>query len=298
MLEGLRPAHVKLIGVYWVRFSVRTGGGLMTLLVVVLTGLCVAAAFIAPVEALMKESPELGHSEEETADYLDRLARSDQFVDVVNWVTGDKEQAAYLLRDQPALLSVIFVLLLMLFPFVAALAGFNQTAGEIGNHGLRFLLLRTERPNVFVGRFLGTLAFTAASTGVMFAVLLLYITLKFSIYDAGSLLAWGGQGFLAALFICLPHIALCAWISGLMDSPFGALAICQLLVGFPILFLNLIDWTAGGDQSWLLRLLPWGWKYDLISGDLGTRLLAYGVMTLFALGFLALGVRAFQKRDL
>jgi hypothetical protein len=298
MLTGLRSAHVGLIARYWVRFSVRTGGGLMTLCLVLMVGLGVGAAFISPIEQVMKTGPSVGHTELETADFMDQVAGSDQVVGIVKWITGDEGQARYLLREQPALLSAIFVFFLILFPFVATVAGFNQTAGDIGTRGLRYLLLRTERPNVFLGRFVGTVGFVAFALALTFLVLLVYVALRFRIYAPGELVAWTLQGYLACFFLCLPYVALCAWLSGLLDGAFAALSICQMVVGFPILFLHLADANVDGDQSWLLRLLPWGWKYDLLDGDLGTRAVAYAVMVGFTLLFLALGLRAFGKRDL
>jgi hypothetical protein len=53
---------VGLVASYWVRFSLRTGGGLICLLLVLLTGLGVGAAFVTPIENVMKASPEVGHT--------------------------------------------------------------------------------------------------------------------------------------------------------------------------------------------------------------------------------------------
>lgn len=296
---GLRAGHVRLIGSYWVRFSVRTGGGLMALLLVLTVGLSVAAMFITPVEELVKASPELGHSEGEAVAMVQKLAESEQVVDVVEWITGaDEQDAEYLLRGNPALLSVILLVMLMIFPFVACVAGFNQTSGDISTRGLRYLLLRTERPNIFLGRFLGTLGFSALSVGLVIVILGLYVGFKFTFYGFGEISVWLLQGWLAAMFVVMPYLALCAWISGLIDSSFGSLALCLLLAGFPVIFLKLADMFIRGDQDWLERLTPWGWKYELLSGDPGKRILAYAVMVGFTVLFLWLGMRAFAKRDL
>ena len=254
---------------------------------------------MTPVEELMKASPELGHTEEEAVATVQRLAESKQVVDVVEWVTGaEEEDAEYLLRDNPALLSVILLIFLIVFPYIACVAGFNQTSGDIATRGLRYLLLRTERPNIFFGRFLGTLGFTALSIGIVVVILGLYIGFKFKIYGFGEMATWLTQGWVAAIFIVLPYLALSAWVSGLIDSPFGSLALCLLLTGFPVIFLKLVDLAIKGDQGWLDRLTPWGWKYELLSGDVPTRLTAYGAMLAFTALFLFLGMRSFAKRDL
>lgn len=298
-LTGLRRDHVSLIARYWMRFSMRTGGGLMTVLVALITGLSIGAMFTTPIESLMSTSTEVGHTPEEAASTVDRISRSQEVSKVVEWVTDSKEsQVVYLLRSQPAIISAMLLAMLMSFPFVFCLGGFNQTSGDIGNRGLRYLLLRTERPNIFMGRFLGTLGFLAISIGLLVAVLVIYVGAKFNIYPAMDLFLWGLQGFVALMLLALPYVAMCAWISALMDSPFGSLSICLLLTGFPIAFLKMLNFATKSKADWLDRLLPWGWKYDLLAGDLGTRLLAYAAMLGFTGFFLAIGLRGFRRRDL
>lgn len=299
MFSGVQWRHIRIVSNYWMRFSVRTGGGLMALFLVLITGLSVAHLFITPVEGLMERAPELGHTEGEAADAIARVAESEQIRDVVQWITGqDQGEVEYLLREQPALLSVIWLMLLMFFPFVTAIGAFNQTSGDIGNRGLRYLLLRTERTNVYLGRSLGTLYFSTASLLLLMVLVLLYVGLKLNLYGFGELMGSGLQGTLALLFLSLPYIAMCGWLSSLFDSAFASLAICLLMVGGPIVAFKVIDAASRTDLEWLQRLLPWGWKYELLSGDIGTRLLAYGVMLGFTAFFMALGMRHFHRRDL
>ena len=134
---------------------------------------------------------------------------------------------------------------------------------------------------------------------MVFTLILVYIAFKFRIYEGGALLGWGLQGFLAILLLVLPYLAMCAWLSSMLDSAFGALAICLTAAGMPIIFVKIANAVAmNTDLSWLVRLLPWGWKYDLLAESPQTRLLAYGVMIGFTLLFLGLGLVTFSKRDL
>lgn len=298
-LAGLRADHVRLIARYWVRFALRTGGGLMTILVVLLAGLSLASIFFAPVEMLMEKSPELGHESGEAAAAMDRIARSEQVASVVGWVTGARqEQVDYMLQDNPALLSAVFLVLLAMLPWIVCLGAFNQTSGDIANKGLRYLLLRTERPNIFFGRFLGALVFLAASLGLLLLLLAAYVGLKLNVYEAGALTGWTLQAYAAFLVLALPYVALCAWVSSAIDSPFGALALSLLASGFPVAFLKLLGAAMRTPPEWLDRLLPWGWKYDLLSANLGTRFVAVVALLGFTLAFLALGARHFRRRDL
>ncbi len=299
MSDGTNARHVKIVGSYWMRFSLRTGGGLTALLLALVTGLGVAQAFITPVENLMKEAPKLGHSEGEAADSIATIAESNEIAGALKWITGlGESEIEYLVTDQPALLSVIWIFLLAFIPFLTVLSAFNQTAGDIGNKGLRYLLLRTERSNIYLGRSVGTLLFSTGSLLLLLGLVLVYVGLKLKLYPFGDLASSGMHGFLALFFLSLPYIAMCGWFSAMFESAFGSLAICLLVTGFPILGLKMVNWATESDLAWMEQLTPWGWKYDLLSGDMGARLLAYGVMLGFTAVFLVLGMRQFQKRDL
>ena len=300
MLRGLDPTHVRLIATYGVRFSIRTGGGLMAMLLILSLGLTGATFVVKPVEITMDKAAQHGHGEAETAARINEIAQSDGVVGMVREVTGgSEEETEYLLREKPALLSAIWLILLFIFPFLACLAGFNQTAGEIGSRGLRYVLLRTARPNIFVGRFLGALLFTAVSTALMVGVLVTYIGVKLNVYPLGDLLGWGFQGYIALMCLATAYLALCSWISAMLDSAFGSLALCFAAAAGSLIVVKMADAVARGmDLAWLSKCIPWGWKFDLLSGDLPTRLTGYGVMLGFTLLFLTLGLRTFTKRDL
>jgi hypothetical protein len=299
MFDGLRFPHVRLVATYWLRSSLRTGGGLVGLLLVLVTGISVAGIFLSPVEAVLEKAPEVGHTRAQAARDLDRTLRSDQMAGFVGWATGqDQGEVHYLLDEQPALLSVFWLMLLLLYPFLTCVCTFNQTAGDIGSRGLRYLLLRTERPNVLLGRLLGSGVFVAISTFFVALIVVLYIGIKLNVYGLGAMVLWTLQGYLAVMLVALPYAALCAWISSLLESAFAALALCLLATGAPVLVVRLVHGATRLDVDWLLRVVPWGWRYDLLSHDMGTRLLAYAMMLVFTVLFGLLGLRAFSKRDL
>ena len=178
------------------------------------------------------------------------MARLEDVRSFVGWVAGgDKDQTSYLLDENPALLSVILMTLLMFIPFLACYGGFNQTSGDIQSRGMRYLLLRTERANIFFGRFLGAVAFTAIYLLVVLTIVVLYLALKLKIYDGGALAAWGLQGYVALVIGTLPYLAICSWISAAIDSPFGSLVLCLLLTGLPIVFMLALAGAAGSTTT-------------------------------------------------
>jgi hypothetical protein len=140
------------------------------------------------------------------------------------------------------------------------------------------------------------------SAVLLLVVVVLYIHLKFRFYDLGALLSWGGTGLLAVFFEALPYIALSAWISGMLSSAFLSLFLTLVATWVPLLFLFMIKGMlvamAAIDVPWLMRIVPWGWRYDLLHGDAGTRLTACAAMCGFAGLFFLLGLWSFRRRDL
>ena len=59
-------------------------------------------------------------------------------------------------------------------PFVISFLAFNQISGDVQNHGLRYLLLRTARCNIFFGRFIGTVLFSTAVMAFIASAYALY----------------------------------------------------------------------------------------------------------------------------
>lgn len=304
MWTGLKAAHVNLVARFASKFALRTGGGIVFLLLVVLTGLTVAGIFISPVESIIEQEDfqreaRAAGQDLTAAKVIDEITKSDQFRTVIRWMAGgDEKETDYLLHENPALLSAFFIVLLMLFPYLACFGGFNQTSGDIQNRGLRYLLLRTERANIFFGRFAGTALFTLIYTAVLVVLLLLYVGFKLNIYSWGALASWGAQGLVALFFTALPYIALCAWLSAAIDSPFGSLVLTLLITTFSWGLIRAAAVPLRFDSDVGVKFLPWGWKYELLSGDPGTRLLAVGVMLGFTALLLVLGLRTFHKRDL
>jgi len=297
------PQHVWIIALYSMRFALRSGGGLMFLLIFLTVGLSIASLFIAPLEELVKMDGPDGMSASELSI---TILESDMVADAVEWITSsDSAQSEYLLKDNPALLSAILLILLIAVPFTTCFGAFNQTSGDIASRGLRYLLLRTERSNIFLGRFLGVLLFTIVSVIGTMLVILLYVQFKVGAYPGMDLWLWGFQGLTAIFFLSLPYIALCAWISCMLDTPFGSMAICLLISGFSLAILYMLKLALVASMEvdpeslgWLVKTVPWGWKYELLHGELTARITAILAMLGFTAAFLFLGLRHFKKRDL
>ncbi len=317
-------AHVRLISQYWTRFSVRSGSGLVYLMIVLIFGLSVAHMLISPVELLMHQQvQDMGHRDPNLVqEMIMSLGKP-----VVKFVLGSKslgevakqaseqpmmmgppmaekvdtsaagQWAVFLLEDRPALLSAIFLILVFGMPFAISFLAFNQTSGDVQSRGLRYLLLRTERANIYLGRFLGTAVFSTGVIAFLILTIVLYLGLKTRLYPAGDLLIWSMQGFYAASILMLPYIAVCAMISACVSSPFLSLILGKLVIA-GTLFFAVIGRFAWEPLKYIKYLLPWGWQNQLLHpsvvhwGCAGLACLAYTAV------FLMIGYRRFEKRDL
>ncbi len=294
----IRTPHLKLIAGHSVRHGIRGGAGLMAMLMTLVIGLGLASVVINPLDAANNLADKMSAADAaqvqaETAQMVISIARK-----AIDWaVEPSAGQLNYLTRDQPAIVSAILVLLFLVTPLLSCMAGFNQTSGDIGSKGLRFLLIRTERPNIFLGRLVGTFVFSAAVYLLLFAILAIYMAVKVKVHPSGSMVSWLFFGYLRLLLFSMPYIALCAWVSCSIDSAFGSLMIALLLVYMVPFFFGI----ASGIEAKLSYgqfLTPWGFKYLLLE-PIGPRFLGgVGAMLGFTGFFVFIGMRHFSKRDL
>ncbi len=291
---GARRALVASFG--W-RHALRGGSAVLYLLTLLGGGLMIAAAFINPVESLLHDS------KPRAAERAAEMLRSGMAVDAIGWITGASEATCeYFVKEQPTLQSAILLMLLAFMPFFACMGGFNQTAGEIGSKGLRFLLLRTDRRSLFLGRFMAALVFSTIGLLVLTVVTTLYLAWKLDLYSTPALLWWGVQGTLALWLVMLPHLAATAWLSASLDSALAAFSLSMAVVSVPIALLKgieiAVEKLSDHKIAWIERFMPWGWKYELLDPAWDTRLIASAMMLVFTVVFLAGGLRRFQGRDL
>ena len=288
--------HLALVSRYSLRNSLRGGAGLVFLLIGVLFALVVANAVITPVEQMIHQAKEAGF-EGEPGEVVDKMVKVGR--PVIDWALGESssEWSRYLTEERPALLSAIFLILLFGLPFLVPLGAFNQTAGDIGSRGIRYLLLRTERDNLFFGRFIATAIFTIAVMVVSIAAIALYVGLKLRLYPAGDVIVWSLHGALAVSVVSLPYVALCAWISARNDSAMLSLVVISMIIA-GVLLVSFIGSKTVEAVSYVKWLLPWGVQNQLLAPSLGRVALAIAACLGYTAAFLFLGHRYFSRRDL
>jgi len=324
-LKTINIAHIRLISLYWSRFAVRSGSGLVYLMIALVFGLSVAHIIIMPVERLMAlQKKQTGQTNPQAIN----KAIIDIGQPIIQFVLGIKtfEQVAkeaavtqmsppndtstsgqsapgfdpwtdFLIEKKPALLSVIFLILIFGMPFVISFLAFNQISGDLQNHGLRYLLLRTERCNIFFGRFIGTALFSTAVMAIIIATITFYLGMKTRLYPATDLAIWAMQGFLVLSILMVPYIAVCSLISASVNSPFLSLVLAKVVIA-GVLLIAILGSFAWKPAKYILYALPWGWQNNLIHPAPTHWLGAMLAVFAYTAFFLTLGYIRFETRDL
>jgi len=211
--------------------------------------------------------------------------------------SGFDPWTAFLLLKRPALLSSIFLVLLLGMPFAISFLAFNQVSGDMGTHGLRYLLLKTERGNIYIGRFVGTVVFSTLVNAVLVGVITLYIGIRINIYPILTLIGWSFQGFLVLSILMIPYIAVCSMVSALTESPSLSFLLTQLIID-GVLLIAVLGSRAWEPIKYIEYLLPWGWQNNLLHPSVIHLLAACLGCLAYSAVFLMAGFYYFKKRDL
>jgi hypothetical protein len=298
-----------LLASYSCRTSVRGGIGLVFLLLSLTFGLVVAGLMLRPVESYARYRDRSGADRPEiTAEVLSDLTEHAR--PAVAWAVSSRskgvdpvhdrraeEWADYLLQDRPGILSAIYLILLFGWPLIVSFGAFDLYAGDIGSRQLRYQLLRADRSSIFFGRLLGSVLTFVVVLLVLGIAITLYIQFKLPVYGWWRLLGWSTYCTLALLWLSLPYIALCAWISAACGSSFLSLTLVSLVIGGVPLFAMVAGamHEAGG---YVTYLLPWGFQTRLLHHDPWQAALAAVACLLQAALFTWLAHRTFTTRDL
>ncbi|MGI9271207.1 MAG: hypothetical protein ACR2QT_05485 [Woeseiaceae bacterium] len=208
----------------------------------------------------------------------------------------DPVVARHLFVDNPPSLSAFFVLALTLIPLFVLWGSGDQTASDIGNKHLRFLIPRCGRLEIYVGRFIGAVLFISAFHLIIVAI----ATVISSFTDPGSSAASFGFGIRVAaivLLYALPYIALMALIGALTGS--APVAVLTAISAYAIIavFANLLS-MSWSEAEWLGYLLPTPLKAHLLTAKTSTLLSASAGLLAYTVVYFAAGWWVFRRRDI
>ncbi len=311
-LRQIDPGHVRLIAAATVRFAIRSGTALVGFVVMMAFGLILTDLLLQPIT--MFELTGAANSKEDAVRFYEDVNRG-----AVGALIGggfslglgdpgqaDKDPARrarqnawrdYLVDERPALISQLFLLLLLFVPVLSCTSSFNQFSSDVASKGLRFQLFRTSRSSLFLGRFAGTVVYTWISTFILSATVALYIGSNVPGYELGPCLEWAAWCYFALAVASVPYIAMCAWISGTIDSLFGSLISCVMVIS-GVKLIAMFGKSAWSKIEYLEWLLPWGVQTHLMAPEAAYRLGAGAICLVYTVLFLFLGNYFFNRRDL
>ena len=152
----------------------------------------------------------------------------------------------YLLQWPYAELAVYWVLSAFIYPFITVLITSDQTASDASRGTIRFLLLRTSRYQLLIGRFTGQVIIMAS-----LIILTIIPSLLMGVFrESNGILISLPQLLLVAgnlLIICLPFIAIMALLNAVHQSS-------KLSVLFALILLPLLSTIIGAFAGYLTPL--------------------------------------------
>lgn len=219
-------------------------------------------------------------------------------------LVGGNEEALRALSGLPVLVPLVFRLTLVFLPLYVALLGFDQLSSEVGSRSVRYLVVRSRRASIVLGKFAAQALVLAVLMAVVVGGLFLAAGLKTDIEDPAGYAVMAARFWGAGMTLALAYLALTTLSSAITSSPAGSLFTnLGFLLGFWAL--DLVGSQAEGhhrvtgNASWA-EPLKWLSPSAYASGLLGpstatvTSMIAY---LCFGAAFLAAAWAAFRMRD-
>ena len=219
-------------------------------------------------------------------------------------LVGGDEGALRALSGLPVLVPLVFRLTLFFLPLYVALLGFDQLSSEVGSRSVRYLVVRSRRSSIVLGKFAAQALVLSLLVGVVVGGLFLTAGLGAEISEPATYAAMAGRFWIAGTSLALAYLALTTVASALTSTPAGSLF---ANLGFLLAFWAFdLFGTRGeatrrvtGETSWaepLKWLSPSGYASGLLgpSSATLTSIVAYGCFTAV---FLAAAWAAFRVRD-
>lgn len=214
---------------------------------------------------------------------------------IASWIL-DPAVARHLFVDNPPTLSAFLLLALTLLPLFVLWGAGDQTASDIGNKHLRFLIPRCGRLEIYVGRFIGAVVFIS-----VFHLIIVAIAAVISAFadpnGATESFSFGIRVAFVVLLYALPYIALMALAGALTGSAPVAVLTAISTYAIVAVFANLLSmsWPAA---RWIGYLLPAPLKAQLLTGNTTTLLTAAAGLLAYTTAYFAAGWWVFSRRDI
>jgi ABC-type transport system involved in multi-copper enzyme maturation permease subunit len=284
--------------------SLRSGSGVAFIVLTILAGLALANLAFAPIELGFIELEQFRDNAAQGIGLVLSLAtlqqgdpeamlgrmESGELVEMTMW-------ARYLVLEKPMLLSITVLLLGLILPLLLPLGSFAAISGDVQHRSIRYVLPRTTRTSLLLGRLLGCLLLAWILITALVAAIVMYLGIVLSLDSWDALIPWGLSCLGALLVLSFPYVCLGILCSTLCRVPLVALfASTGITVAVPLIAFSA---RAGLEPlGKLLYLLPWGYSHQLLSPDSQTVSQAMLYCLGHGLVFIAIALHRFRRADL
>ena len=239
----------------------------------------------------------------EFADKLAELGREmgpalDMIAGMVEGVTGLPVLGVRgLLREHPPVLVALFALVMGLMPLLCIILAYDQTATDIETRHVRYLLFRSDRVSIYLGKALGAQLIVALAVGLALLVFGAFLGIRTNSLEGMKGVLYLGRIWVTAVLYALPFVALLGLVSALIGRARRSLTV-TFLYWFAVSILSGLLSLADESFDQLSYLFPSVGRFDLLldsPGDLRNTVLYLVAFTLITGG---LGLWRFRSRDL
>ncbi len=297
-------SHILLHARNSMTHSLRSGSGVAFVVLATIVGLFIASLVFMPIELDFVEADEYRSTAAKAVGFVlsmatlqpgdprqfDNRLESGDLIELAMW-------AQYLVLERPVLLSLTVLLLALVLPLLLPLGSFASISGDVQHRSIRYLLPRSTRTSLVLGRLLGALVLTWVVLTFLQVAIVLYLGIVLPLDGWEPLAIWGLQTLGVLLILSFPYVALGVLCSTIFRAPMVALmGAIGLTVAVPIVAFS--AWRAWEPLGNLLYLLPWGYAHNLLSPDSATVTEAVFLCTAHGAIFTILAVWRLKRMDL
>lgn len=192
-------------------------------------------------------------------------------------------------------LSVFYIVILFVTPGFVMWGAGDQTSKDISSKYMRFLMPRTGRFEIYIGRFLGAVAFTFIIQ-ISICLIALIIALSISHTDQ-NVVMYSLRIMIGIMAYTVAFVAFMSFLTALTGST--AIAVLTAITSYAVLitisdllskrfpYLEVVGW-----------LVPSALKEHILVGNTQQYLIAIGGLFIYSAVFLVLGWLVFRSRDI
>lgn len=249
-----------------------------------------------------------GFTGRQLADYADKMsALSEQMgpASGMGVITGMIEGVTRLpanaiaktLGEHPPVLVALFALVLLLLPIWTLVTTYDQTASDIETKHVRYLLFRSDRISLYLGKSLGAFILVAGSLALALSVLGIFLAIYSDALSEVSGVLYLLRIWVTAALFTIPFIT----VLGLFGALIGR---ARRTMSLTVMYWIGVNALAGIlsfaiDSSLKLEYLyPTTGRFNLLVDDLSILGPTAAYLVVFSVVALGLGILRFKSRDL